>query len=218
MASLVRGTGSGGAIAITAQSMLLDGSSTSIASTTAGAELTDPFGNRIPAGAGGIIGITAGTLTLRNHATVIAATLGDGPGGAISVAVSDALTIDGRSMAGFTSLGPVPGIPLSPTGILSVSEAAGNAGSLTVSAGNLSIASNGAIASLSTALGNGGDVAVGVTGTLAIDGTSAGSQTGIASLAFGPGSAGTVAISAGEVSVLNNGGDPEQHAQLRKRR
>jgi large exoprotein involved in heme utilization and adhesion len=205
LTSLAKGSGNGGSISIAAGSVVLDGDSTSITSTTAAAGLSAPSGSPIPAGAGGSIKIAAGTLTIQNGASVTAASLGDGLGGGISITSTGDSTIDGTLTRGSTSLAAIQGIPLSTTGILSGSRGSGDAGPVTLSSTNLRIANNGGIASLSTGLGNAGGISVDVTGTLAIDGTSAISQTGIASIASRNGNAGPIAVSAGDASILNNG-------------
>jgi filamentous hemagglutinin family protein len=150
-------------------------------------------------GKAGSVLAMAGNLTLLGNGVISAATFGPGNGGNVSIAVSGKLTIDGTS-----------GNPAIATGISSQAGARsmGNAGSVTISAGRLSIVNNGEISSLTFGPGNGGSVTV-VVGGLSIDGTGGNPVflTGISSRA-NPGSrgqAGEVAVTAGTLSIVNNG-------------
>jgi hypothetical protein len=74
---------------------------------------------------------------------------------------------------------------------------------ITVSAGDLTIVTNGEIASGTFGSGNAGNVAVHVAGTLTIDGTSATQLTGVASntpVRRATGSAGSVTVTAGSLN------------------
>ena len=111
--------------------------------------------------------------------------------------VAGRLTIDGAMTPGFF------------TGIGSQANpgSTGNAGTVSVSAGTLSITNSGLISSSTSASGNGGSVTVSVAGGLTIDGAMTPFFTGITSQA-NPGStgnAGTVSISAGTLSITNGG-------------
>jgi filamentous hemagglutinin family protein len=139
-----------------------------------------------------VAGAGSGALTILNGGVIASNTFGSGNGGQITVTVAGGLTIDQGVTAG------------SATGIVADAEAGrtGKAGSVTVIAGNLSIANNGEISSGTFGPNNGGNVSVSVAGTLAIDSSSANPQflTGV-SAQTNPGSTG-------------NGGDVDVQAGL----
>jgi filamentous hemagglutinin family protein len=195
--STAQSAGNGGTIAINANSLVID-SGASVASTTAGTGLSDANGNPASAGAGGAITITAQNLTMQNGGNVVAQSLGDGAGGAVLVAIASALAID-ESSASFSA------------GILTLASGPGNAGAVAVTAGSLSILSNGEVASTTIGLGNAGNVSVNVAGSLLIDGRLAPEvYTGITSLSTLPdpergGDAGAVTVVAGSATILNSG-------------
>jgi hypothetical protein len=89
--SSAQSTGNCGAIAIGADTVLVDGSSTVVESLTTSAGLTDSSGNLIPAGAGGPISVTARTLTMQNGvdgANFLSQTSGTGAGGPITISAN----------------------------------------------------------------------------------------------------------------------------------
>jgi large exoprotein involved in heme utilization and adhesion len=112
------------------------------------------------------------------------------------VTVNGQLSIIGEPGGGFT-------------GIASSAEpgSTGNAGEVTVSAGSLSIATNGAIRANTSGSGNGGSVSVAVDGEITIDGRMAAANmlTGIAANAEAGGNAGNVTVNAATLMVTNNG-------------
>ena len=152
-------------------------------------------------GNAGSVTVSAGTLSIINNGVIGARTFGGGDGGSVSVNIAGQLSIDGTK-----------GTPaLSTTGIASdaVPGSAGNAGKVTVTAGTLSIISNGEISAQTFGPGNGGDISVSA-GPLMINGISRnpGFVTGIASQAASresTGNAGKVTITAGPMSIVNNG-------------
>jgi large exoprotein involved in heme utilization and adhesion len=159
-------------------------------------------------GNAGTVAISSGTLALSNGGVISSNAFGSSNGvqasagnaGNVTVNVRDLLTINGS------------GSPQS-TGIASnvFSGTIGHGGEVTVNAANLSVLTNGEIASATFGAGNGGRVLVNVAGQLTIDGRSQNplspSATGITSEAFfgSTGSAGDVSITAGALSVVNNG-------------
>jgi filamentous hemagglutinin family protein len=149
------------------------------------------------AGDAGNVTVTAEALTIANNGLVRSNTSGMGKSGSVSVSVSGMLSVNGSS-----------GVPQSETGISGDSKAKGDAGKVTVSAGTLSIVS-GTISSSTFTSGNGGSISVNVAGGLTIDGAmTPGSPTGtgIISQANGSiGNAGSVAVSAGTLSIVNTG-------------
>jgi large exoprotein involved in heme utilization and adhesion len=96
-------------------------------------------------------------------------------------------------------------------GIASQTSGSGNAGNVTVTAGTLSIVNNGQITSATNASGDAGNVTVTASDQLTIDGSQAlpfpqAGPTGIFSAAVGGnGAAGIVSVTAGTLSIVNNG-------------
>jgi large exoprotein involved in heme utilization and adhesion len=158
-------------------------------------------------------------------------TFGAGKAGDVSVITSGPVTIDhglakntstgigsltfGKGSAGdvsLKSLGMVSasdGGPNAPTGIFAVAEigSTGNSGSVTVTAGNLSIANAGLISASTFGSGDAGNVTVSITDKLTIDGAMAPAVTGIVSQASGRsrGNAGNLTVDAGSLYILNSG-------------
>ena len=119
---------------------------------------------------GGQVAVSAGALSIASNGEIASGTFASGKGGNVSVDVTGLLTIDGTG-----------GDPSLLTGISTASEGSGDAGTVTVTAGTLSIAHNGLISSSSANItspgaansGNGGKVSVLVGGQLTIDGAGA---------------------------------------------
>src|SRR5262249_35497719 len=116
----------------------------------------------------------------------------------VSVKVAGGLTIDGATT------------PDLATGVFSQANkgSTGNAGSVSVNAGSISIVNSGTISSGTFGPGNGGSVSVNVGGVLTIDGAMMRDiSTGIASQANrgSTGSAGPISVSAGSISLANFG-------------
>jgi filamentous hemagglutinin family protein len=150
-------------------------------------------------GTPGNITIKAGSLSIANNGEISAATFGAANGGSVSVNVAGKLTVDGTGGS---------------SGILASAEpgSTGNAGNLEITAGSLSVISNGEISSSTFGPGRGGSVSVAVAGQLTIDGTLS-SVTGITGItsttseAFtrGGGSAGSVVVTAEPCRSLATG-------------
>jgi filamentous hemagglutinin family protein len=180
--SKAKASGNGGPIAITADTVLVDGGvaldqSTGIFSTTSGS------------GSGGSITIVAEQLTLHNGANVLAQNSGDGGGGNVDVNVGGSLTVDFGENSGFLNSGAIG----------SLTFGTGNAGNVTVTAGYLSILNGGVIGSETGGTGNAGNVTV-TAGTLTIA-----NFAEILADTAGVGNAGNVNINAGTLSIRNDG-------------
>ncbi|MBV8890593.1 MAG: filamentous hemagglutinin N-terminal domain-containing protein, partial [Acidobacteria bacterium] len=193
IASRTFGSGNGGTISVSISGQLAiigkpDGSLTGIVSD-AGRGSTGNAGNVV---------VSAGTLNLVSNGEISSSTFASGNAGSVSVTVGDQLSINGiLANPGFL------------TSIATQTEAGstGNAGSIAVSAGSLSILGHGLISSRTSGPGNGGTVSVTVAGELSIAGEPDGSLTGIVSDArrSSTGNAGNVVVSAGTLNLVSNG-------------
>jgi large exoprotein involved in heme utilization and adhesion len=146
-------------------------------------------------GNGGNVTVTTNNLRIADSGQISSSTFAGGDSGNVSIKVADGLTIDGGGRT---------------TGIFSQANPGSrkNAGTVSVSAGSLSIIDNGQIAVGTFGPGSGGSISVDVAGGLTIDGATApGLFTGIASQANkgSIGNAGPISISAGSLSVANQG-------------
>jgi len=187
--------GNGGPISVVADSVLLDGTRTAFSSTTFGTGLAGAVG------AGGRISLTGGTLSIQNGASIKADSFGSGPGGPISVAMTG-------NMAVATGSQILSGSNASGASGPAVAAKGGDAGSITLNAGALSLVRGGSIRSVASASGNAGEVALNVGGALTIDAANNnGFVNGVSSETTqnSSGSASTVRVNAGSVSVLNGG-------------
>jgi filamentous hemagglutinin family protein len=187
-------SGKGGEVKVTAGSI-------TIGSITIDSSLAGISSQAAPGSSGDAGGVTvaAGSLKIARSGRITSSTSGRGAGGGVSVSVAGELTIDGTMTA-----------PGSPTGIISQANQGntGNAGSISVSAGSVSIINSGMISGGTFGLGNGGSVSVNVLGSLTIDGAmTPGSFTGINSQANrgSTGNAGAISIIAGSISLANQG-------------
>jgi filamentous hemagglutinin family protein len=193
------GAGNGGRIAVdVAGGLTIDG---------AGANPRDVTGITASAAAGsqgnaGDLSVRAGSLTLVDGGVIESAALGarnsqpasTGNGGRVTVTVSGALSIEG------------PGSEIATTADVGT---IGNAGSVTVGAGQITLEARGEIAAATFGAGNGGRIEVDVVGALKIDGTGVnpGSSTGINASAEpgSTGNAGDMSVSSGSLMLLNGG-------------
>jgi large exoprotein involved in heme utilization and adhesion len=188
-------TGNGGDIRVSARSLRLAAAG-QIASSTGGA------------GHGGDISIDvtgegAAALTIRTSGEIAAGTFGGGNGGRIAVEVAGGLMIDGAGAD-----------PQVVTGIGAEANpgSTGNAGSLSVRSGSLTLVDGGAIVSSAVgavnhrpaSTGNAGQVTVAVTGALTIVGS--GSRIATATDPATIGNAGSVGVSAGQITLAADGG------------
>jgi filamentous hemagglutinin family protein len=149
-------------------------------------------------GNAGTVNIAAGTLSIASNGEISSGTSGPGNAGDVTVRVANRLAIDGSAATANNG----------PTGILSQANtgSTGNAGDVTLSAGDLSIAANGDISSTTFGAGRGGNVLVAVADQLTIVGTTANSgATGIEADTDGGGHAGNAVVTAKNISISDNG-------------
>ncbi len=169
-------TGSAGTVTVTVAGLLtIEGSGSEIATTT------DPG----TTGNAGSVEVRAGQISIADGGALLSTTAGTGAGGSVVVTTPGALVLDG---------GDVPGteIAASATGTQS-----GAAGTVTVSAGGLTIDGRAQIASTTAGTGIGGNVSVSVTSDLVLSGP--GPQ--ITALSTGGGDAGSIAVSADQLLI-----------------
>ena len=115
-------------------------------------------------GNAGDVSVTARALTITNGGTISSVTGAAGNSGDVSVSVSGMLSVSGVG-ENPAEIGPLP------PAISASTYGSGNAGKVAVTAGILSIVTNGEITSATFASGNGGSITVEVAGRLSIDGT-----------------------------------------------
>ena len=172
------------------------------------------------AGSAGSVRVNAGSVSITNGGFVNSNTRGAGVGGSVLVSTPGALLLDGAPAgAGFTEIGASAfgersgnaGTVTVSAGSVTVQGAAriasltagpGRGGAVTVNAGTASLSQAGSITTATSGSGNAGSVALNVGGGLIIDGTSAVSSEAAPKSA---GSAGTVRVNAGDISISNGG-------------
>jgi filamentous hemagglutinin family protein len=158
-------------------------------------------------GTAGDVTVNAVNASISNVSEIHAGTKGAGNAGSVYVSISGNLSIVGPAGSATTSNSDIIDI----TGIGTVANpesTGGNAGSVTVKAGSLSIAGFlGEISSSTLSSGAAGKVSVDVAGPLSIAGSGGSFPTGIVAAAFqgGTGNAGDVAVRAGSLSIINGG-------------
>ncbi len=178
VSSTTIGSGAGGSINLTADTLLIDGGS--LASGTV---------SGVPdAGDGGSITVNAGDIEVLNGGLMTVSTRSTGDGGSITVD-ADTILIDGTNERGQTSQ------------IDSQTFVAGKAGSVFITADTINTNDSGRIVGSTTGMGTAGSVEVNV-GDLTISGA----QSGISSdSAFGAmGDAGSVTVTADTIDINNN--------------
>ncbi len=143
--------------------------------------------------------VGAGSLAIAGGGEISTSTLGKGAGGNIMVNLSGDLVIDGIANPSTAQPAGIVARTLDPNG--------GNAGQITVDAGNVSILDSGVISTSTFGNGAAGEVSVNASGELVIDG--AGTPTFGASIAssanFAAGNAGRVTVNAGSLSLSHGG-------------
>lgn len=183
------GNGAGGTVTVSAGTLTVSGAS-QIDSATAGA------GN-----AGDVI-VNARSAFIGSGGIIQAATFGPGNAGKVEMSVADLLTIMGQP----SNTSFITGI-----GTVADPSATGNAGTVNVTAGSLSIGGfEGEISSSTVGAGNAGNVSVDVAGPIVITGPSGTFPTGIAAFAkstqgITTGAAGTVRVTADSLSIMQGG-------------
>ena len=214
------GAGNGGEIALTV------GGALTIDGTNKGDFRNGVSSEAAPgsSGSAGAVRVNAGSVSLRHDGFINSNTSGAGMGGSVMVTTPGALVLDGGG-GGFTEIaasaqGPQSGDAGTVTvsagtaavqnggRIASSTAGPGRGGDVTVNAGALALARGGVITSDTFGAGNGGEIALTVRNALTIDGVNKGGlRNGVSSEAApgSSGSAGSVRVSAGSLSVLNGG-------------
>jgi len=180
------GPGNGGTMTVNVEkALVIDGRNAPMSALTGlGAEA-----DFTALGRGGTILVNAGSLALYGNGEIAGGSLFNGNGGRVSVSIADLLSIDGANathLAGIAAQGE---------------NGTGNAGSLQVRAGRLTIDNNGTISVNTTGSGAGGDVVVSVAGPAAL--TSGGAIT---SETTKSGNGGNVILTSGGPLTLSGSG------------
>jgi filamentous hemagglutinin family protein len=197
--SSTQGTGIAGNVTVDVTGLLtLDGGGTAgLTYIGSGSFFADAPG----AGPAGDVTVTAGSLQILRGARFTGVVEGTGNGGSISVNVAgDVLLDDTGNNSEYL------------TGITTSSEyssaGAGAAGSITLTAANLTVRHGAEIVADADGVGNGGSVTVNVAGNVTVDGASSGVLTGITAGTRmshpGGGKGGDVNLTAGSLSILND--------------
>jgi filamentous hemagglutinin family protein len=181
IASTTAGTAAGGSVDVTTPgALVLDGAG--IANTQIAASA---LGQR--SGPGGSVMVQAGTLMVRGGAQIASTTSGPGKGGTVQVIAQGPLSLSD----------PGSGIVA-----LAMPAASGDAGSVMVTAPQITLTAGGVIASTTTGTGAGGSVNVATPGRLVLSGMGD-PNTEIAASAKGlnSGPGGNVMVAAGSLSI-----------------
>ena len=138
----------------------------------------------VPGSAGGVR-VNAGSVSVVNRGFINSNTRGSGTGGSVLVTTPGTLLLDGRG-AGFTEIAAS-----------ALGRASDLAGTVTVSAGTLTVQGGAQIASSTAGPGRGGDVGV----TAGSDIRLSGPGPQISAVSFGTGNAGSITVSAPRLSL-----------------
>jgi filamentous hemagglutinin family protein len=189
------GAGKAGSVSVNIQGQLtIDATSANPNSLTG----ISSEANQGSTGNAGDVSVVAGALSIVNNGDISSGTFAAGSGGRVSVNVAGQLTIDATSAN-----------PNFLTGISSQASqgSTGNAGSVAVNSGALSIVDGGAISASTDGLGMGGDVMVNVAGELVMTGIGNSATTGIFARTADPqgGNAGRIAVAADNIMMLGGG-------------
>jgi len=177
------GAGDGGTVSISAPVLTMDCSG-----------IDADTGTYAEGDAGDIL-VEVGDLMLTGGAQLSSSSHGAGQGGNVTVMATDSILISGRNIEGYSS------------GILTTAFAAGEGGTVSISAPTLTIEDDGALAAESGAEGDAGDILVGV-GNLTLTGGGK-----ISSSTFDAGLGGTVTVTATNsilISGCNTDGYPSE--------
>jgi filamentous hemagglutinin family protein len=176
------GPGVGGSVTVMTPGPLLLDSEAQIAASAKG----------LQSGQGGFVMVYANSLTVSGGAQIASTTAGPGKGGDVGVTIGGNMSLSGTAADG------------TPSGITAsaASMASGGAGSVTVTAPQITLASGGTIASTTAGTGMGGSVDVTTPGALLLDGLGI-TPTRIAASATGPqsGPGGPVTVDAGSLTI-----------------
>jgi large exoprotein involved in heme utilization and adhesion len=202
------GTGHGGIVMVRAGALLLDDAGQiSVSSYSGGAagavsvevannltikEGSGIFSSALASGHAGLIEVTAGQISIADGGEIISTTAGTGAGGSIVVTTRGVLLLDGG------------GVPDTKIAASAIGPLSGAAGSVTVTAGSLTIEGGAEIASTTAGPGAGGDVKVSVSGDIVLTGPRPEITAQSTGRSTGSGNAGMIAISAARL-FMNNG-------------
>jgi filamentous hemagglutinin family protein len=178
------GTGNAGDITITARdAVTFDGESSAGESSSAFS-----FVGSEGIGQGGDVTITTGTLSVSNGALLATSLLGQGNAGNINIAASDSITVEGIGSNGV------------PSSVLSTVEAGalGRGGDITMSAGSLAITNGAELSASSSGTGDAGNIRINAQGDVTLN-------NGTVSTTATQSSAGSISITAGDISLLGDG-------------
>ena len=144
-------------------------------------------------GNAGDITIDTGTLVLSNGGEIETDTSGQGNAGSVNITATDTITIDGgEDSAGFTGVRSSVG-----------SGAEGDSGDVTIDTANLTLTAGGQVDTSTSGQGNGGNVQISATDTIAIDGAGTFVVSGVGSGAEGD--SGDVIIDTNNLTLANEG-------------
>jgi len=176
--------GNAGGVAIDAGRVTINGSGSPIFTGI------NSTAEQFSTGNAGTVDLTAGVLEIFDGGEISVSTFADGRGGSI-VLNADRIIVDSLASGRFT-------------GITNRAAAAGDAGSITIAAGELIIRPGGDITGGTTAGGNGGSVVVDA-GKIVITGSNEAAFTGISSVANAgsTGAAGDVSVTADALEILD---------------
>ena len=146
------------------------------------------FGDTDGPGAAGAVVVHAGRITMREEATIASNTRGAGPGGSVSITATS-LEVD----QGFIQA-------------QAAENSVGEAGTIAVSAGRVTLTGGAQISSSTRGAGQAGTVIVHAIEALTIAGHNAdGKPSGLFSSTTGPGAAGAVVVEAGRITMREGG-------------
>ncbi|MFG6094106.1 filamentous hemagglutinin N-terminal domain-containing protein [Leptothoe sp. ISB3NOV94-8A] len=148
------------------------------------------IGSQVVSGAtgnSGGISITTGNLSVLNDAAVSASTGGEGNSGQVKIEATDNIVVDGTSSFIDSVVGP---------------RAVGNSGGISITTGNLSVLNDAAISASTFGEGNSGQIKIGATDNIIVDG--ANSFIGSEVVSGAVGNSGGISITTGNLSVLND--------------
>jgi large exoprotein involved in heme utilization and adhesion len=193
IAASTTGNGNAGSVEVTvAGDLAIDGTGSSMPTTISTSQRVG--GAR---GNAGQVTVNAATISLTNGGQIASSTAGIGQAGTILVNVAGQLSIDGMGLP--RPLGPSN----SGIGSIALPGSSGAAGQVTVKAGTLSLTNGGAILSSTAGAGAGGLVSVTTTGLASLDGV--GSAIAASAEAGATGNAGSVRVSASQVTIASGG-------------
>jgi filamentous hemagglutinin family protein len=191
ISSTTDGVGNAGDVTVNAGALSIYGGPVNISAGISSSAFGDASGN-----SGKLSVTTIGPTTLYSGGEILSATNGTGNAGDVSV-TSGSLAINGLASTAFT------GISSS-----AITAQSGNSGQVTVSTtGATTIANGGQILSATNALGDGGNITV-TAGSLTVVGSSSAAFTGISSSALSSisGNSGQVSVTTSGATVLSDGG------------